>query len=69
MAGEAEAASEGIALAREVLPMVKEIFAMFGVGSPATTTTTPAPVSSPDALAVLLRIADTLDKILAAKVA
>jgi cytochrome c biogenesis protein CcdA len=65
MAGEAEAASEGIALAREVLPMVKEIFSMFGIGS--TTSVASTPVAGPDVLAVLLRIADTLDKILAAK--
>jgi len=58
VAGEAEAAKEGIALARELLPLVKEIFGMVGLTAPSTITP-----SVTDNIPVLQKNATALEKI------
>ncbi len=73
MAGEIEAAREGMALAKEAMPLVKEIMGMFrelmdGMGNISPTPApTPAPgPASDDQTAVLKRIATALEGIQAA---
>lgn len=67
MAGEVETVREGMALAKEALPLFKEVFGMFGqlMGLQVTGAQTPTP-SSDDQVAVLKRIATALEGIQAA---
>jgi len=57
MAGEAEAIKESAALAREILPLIREVFTMIGLVPGGT-----IPAGT-DTTILLLRIANTLDKI------
>ena len=74
MAGEIEAAQQGLALAKEMMPLVKDIIGMFkelmgdmgGITNVATPTPTPTPAVSDDQVAVLKRIATALEAIQAA---
>jgi len=74
MAGEIEAAQQGLALAKEMMPLVKDIIGMFkelmggmgGITNVATPIPTPAPAVSDDQVAVLKRIATALEAIQAA---
>jgi hypothetical protein len=72
MAGEIEAAQQGLALAKETMPLVKDIIGMFkelmggmgGITNVATPTPTPTPAPSTEDIApVLKRIATSLEAI------
>jgi len=60
MAGEEIAIKEGLAMAKEVLPLVKEIFGLFGIQQAATTpiSTTPIVDASTGILGVAKAIED-----------